>query len=247
MLDNLNLIHMNGRVYDETLGRFLSADPFVVHPTMTQSFNRYSYVQNNPLAWIDPSGFEEIVVTGTKAPDNSGHASDVNTTSPRSTDFLPGRDVGAPTSAEDRDVSMEEVVVCGNCRGPDGPPPFVRGKKYHELAGERWLIFTASKGWGFNVNKITEFDGQGAQIGLLAPDQSIQQLDPSLGPQGNEELVPKIYINEVTGQIQYPGEAVEYGELKPDAVSMPVASDSQQPAIEPQFEEVPVVLEVPAF
>jgi RHS repeat-associated protein len=57
MLDNLNLTHMNGRVYDQITGRFLSADPFVPDPEFTQSFNRYSYVYNNPLTYTDPSGF----------------------------------------------------------------------------------------------------------------------------------------------------------------------------------------------
>jgi len=57
MLDDLGLVHMNGRVYDPGLGRFLSADPFVQAPTETQNFNRYSYVLNNPLSLSDPSGF----------------------------------------------------------------------------------------------------------------------------------------------------------------------------------------------
>jgi hypothetical protein len=48
---------MNGRVYDPSLARFISADPFVQAPGNTQSFNRYSYVFNNPLAHTDPSGF----------------------------------------------------------------------------------------------------------------------------------------------------------------------------------------------
>jgi len=48
---------MNGRVYDAKLGRFLSADPFVQFPNYTQSFNRYSYVLNNPLSLTDPSGY----------------------------------------------------------------------------------------------------------------------------------------------------------------------------------------------
>ena len=56
-LDNVGLIHMNGRVYDPTLGRFLSADPFVQFPESGQSLNRYSYVMNNPLSFSDPSGF----------------------------------------------------------------------------------------------------------------------------------------------------------------------------------------------
>jgi RHS repeat-associated protein len=57
MLDNIGLIHMNGRVYDPNLGRFLSSDPFVQAPSDLQSFNRYTYVFNNPLAYTDPSGY----------------------------------------------------------------------------------------------------------------------------------------------------------------------------------------------
>jgi RHS repeat-associated protein len=57
-LDNLNLIHMNGRVYDPSLGRFISADPFIDGWTGTQGYNRYSYVHNNPLRFLDPSGFK---------------------------------------------------------------------------------------------------------------------------------------------------------------------------------------------
>ncbi|MGR6780109.1 RHS repeat domain-containing protein [Moritella viscosa] len=59
-IEEVGLIHMNGRVYDQELGRFLSADPFVQSPFMTNSFNRYSYVMNNPLKYTDPTGFGEI-------------------------------------------------------------------------------------------------------------------------------------------------------------------------------------------
>jgi RHS repeat-associated protein len=57
MLDNVELIHMNGRVYDPLTGRFISADPFVQEPLFSQSLNRYSYVANNPLSYVDPSGY----------------------------------------------------------------------------------------------------------------------------------------------------------------------------------------------
>lgn len=56
-VDSMGLIHMNGRVYDPVIGRFLSADPFVQDATNSQSLNRYSYVMNNPLSMTDPSGF----------------------------------------------------------------------------------------------------------------------------------------------------------------------------------------------
>ncbi len=56
-LDDLGLVHMNGRVFDPVLGRFSSADPFVDGVSDSQGFNRYSYLTNNPLGGSDPSGF----------------------------------------------------------------------------------------------------------------------------------------------------------------------------------------------
>jgi RHS repeat-associated protein len=56
-LDEVQLIHTNGRLYDPIIGSFLSADPFVQAPTFSQSLNRYSYTLNNPLSLVDPSGF----------------------------------------------------------------------------------------------------------------------------------------------------------------------------------------------
>jgi len=55
-LDEIGLIHMNGRVYDPLLSRFMTADPTVQAPDNLQAYNRYSYVLNNPLGGIDPSG-----------------------------------------------------------------------------------------------------------------------------------------------------------------------------------------------
>jgi hypothetical protein len=48
---------MNGRIYDATLARFMSADPHIQEGALTQSYNRYSYVMNNPLKYSDPSGY----------------------------------------------------------------------------------------------------------------------------------------------------------------------------------------------
>ena len=56
-LDPVGLVHMNGRVYDPELGRFLSADIVVQDVTNLQSWNAYSYVLNNPLSYTDPTGF----------------------------------------------------------------------------------------------------------------------------------------------------------------------------------------------
>ena len=56
-VDSMGIVHMNGRIYDPKLGRFLQADPIVQAPKNSQSLNRYSYVLNNPLSYTDPSGY----------------------------------------------------------------------------------------------------------------------------------------------------------------------------------------------
>jgi RHS repeat-associated protein len=55
---DLGLINMQGRLYDPALGRFLSADPIVGNTAFSQSWNAYSYVNNSPLNFTDPSGFD---------------------------------------------------------------------------------------------------------------------------------------------------------------------------------------------
>jgi RHS repeat-associated protein len=56
-ISGVGLVNMNGRIYDAALGRFLSPDPSVQFVGDLQSFNRYSYVHNNPLSYTDPTGF----------------------------------------------------------------------------------------------------------------------------------------------------------------------------------------------
>lgn len=55
-LQTVGLIHMNGRLYDPKLHRFLQPDNNVQDPYNTQNFNRYGYVLNNPTKYTDPSG-----------------------------------------------------------------------------------------------------------------------------------------------------------------------------------------------
>ena len=59
-LDQLALVHLGGRIYDPITGRMTSADPTIPDPSDAQSFNRFSYVLNNALAYVDPSGFDSV-------------------------------------------------------------------------------------------------------------------------------------------------------------------------------------------
>lgn len=67
-LPEFDLINMNGRMYDPSLGRFLSPDDNVQMPDFSQNFNRYSYCLNNPLKYTDPSGelfgIDDAVICG---------------------------------------------------------------------------------------------------------------------------------------------------------------------------------------
>ncbi len=72
--DEVGLYNYKARLYDPVLGRFLSADSVIPNPGDLQSYNRYSYCNNNPLIYTDPSGhfslgglFESITESVLKA------------------------------------------------------------------------------------------------------------------------------------------------------------------------------------
>lgn len=58
-LDDLSLVHLNGRVYDPMTARFTSPDPTIPDPFDLQSLNRASYVRNSPMDKVDPTGFQD--------------------------------------------------------------------------------------------------------------------------------------------------------------------------------------------
>ncbi len=132
------LDYMHARYCSPVLGRFLSVDP-AKSSVLTQSttWNRYSYVSNNPLRYNDPSGLRQNPVTGGRGI-NSKPANGVfgrirrNSSNPRiglfgrTRRFASGKprphsglDINAPVgtrlfAAEGGTVSLRTNVLAGN-------------------------------------------------------------------------------------------------------------------------------------
>ncbi|MBL7147737.1 MAG: RHS domain-containing protein [Nanoarchaeota archaeon] len=57
--ENTNLLYYGNRFYDSSIGRFTTADTVKGSLGNPQSLNRYSYVLNNPLKYVDLRGNQE--------------------------------------------------------------------------------------------------------------------------------------------------------------------------------------------
>ena len=55
-LPMLSIMDYNARFCDPGIGRFIQPDTIIPSPANPQSWNRYSYVRNDPVMYSDPSG-----------------------------------------------------------------------------------------------------------------------------------------------------------------------------------------------
>jgi RHS repeat-associated protein len=60
-LSDIGLMDYNARFYDPMLGRFTSPDSIIPDPGSVIGYNRYAYVNNNPMIYTDPSGHSPII------------------------------------------------------------------------------------------------------------------------------------------------------------------------------------------
>ena len=68
----LGIYHYGARFYSPKLGRFLSADTIVPGAANPQAYNRYSYANNSPIMYIDPTGHTSACVGANVDPDCNG-------------------------------------------------------------------------------------------------------------------------------------------------------------------------------
>ncbi len=65
-ITGLGVYNYGARFYSPKLGRFLSADTIVPGFANPQNLNRFSYVLNNPLRYVDPTGHRPVEESGGK-------------------------------------------------------------------------------------------------------------------------------------------------------------------------------------
>ncbi|MET1176132.1 RHS repeat-associated core domain-containing protein [Paenibacillus amylolyticus] len=71
MTDANRLYYMRARYYDPKLKRFLNRDVIRGEIQDGQTFNRYAYVNGNPVSYIDPLGLMRCETGGTGNGDNA--------------------------------------------------------------------------------------------------------------------------------------------------------------------------------
>ncbi|MEW2130137.1 RHS repeat-associated core domain-containing protein [Streptomyces sp. NPDC005435] len=81
--DSTGLSVLGARMYDASLGRFISPDA-ITTPYLPQNLNAYSYAINNPVAFTDPSGlcFADVCGVGTPKGNITGKHREIITDGP---------------------------------------------------------------------------------------------------------------------------------------------------------------------
>jgi len=158
-LDAVGMIHMNGRVYDPGAGRFLSRDPFIDGVFNSQGVNGYAYVHNNPLTFIDPSGFCHSETSLCPQPHRREPRVDPGTRNEHDRTTMPGQQ-GATTNAF-TGVNMRALfgwlkVTSRAMRGAAEPDSTVGGttESVAETGStwQYWLTYaTETAGWALVV------------------------------------------------------------------------------------------------
>jgi RHS repeat-associated protein len=63
------IMDYKARFYSPALGRFIQPDNIIPNPWNPQNWNRFSYVTNNPLRYIDPTGHESVCSSSNADPE----------------------------------------------------------------------------------------------------------------------------------------------------------------------------------
>jgi len=112
---------MLARYYGASLGRFLSSDPIDGTLREPQSWNRYAYVDNNPLVFIDPTGMYGI---------------NPNPYNPKGTNPCDGMGPMCTEGSKENEEKREKIDE--TARGYDGSDQWAKDKKKDDFPAGTW-------------------------------------------------------------------------------------------------------------
>lgn len=98
----IKLIDYGARWYSPRLGRFTQPDTIIPNPGNPQTWNRFSYVGNNPINYVDPTGHYEAEFDGGGCADDPNDPTDCLVTDvyPKSYGCLAGYVIGSERAKE---------------------------------------------------------------------------------------------------------------------------------------------------
>ena len=177
--DSTGLYFYDARYYDAALGRFISPDTIVPDPGNPQDFNRYTYANNNPILYNDPTGhfgFKSIKKGFKKVSnflkDKLGPVGFVlAAVTIQRWDFITGT-AFLTQSKEGRYVLAGEIIVatavatyyCGGC----GAAPYLQGALAGELSLGTTGGLSAARNGGDISKGVLFGTATGAVVGAIS-------------------------------------------------------------------------------
>ncbi|MCA9463715.1 MAG: RHS repeat-associated core domain-containing protein [Nitrospira sp.] len=192
--DSTGLYFYEARYYDAALGRFISPDTIVPDPGNPQDFNRYTYANNNPILYNDPTGhfgFKSIKKGFKKVSnflkDKLGPVGFVlAAVTIQRWDFITGT-AFLTQSKEGRYVLAGEIIVatavatyyCGGC----GAAPYLQGALAGELSLGTTGGLSAARNGGDISKGVLFGTATGAIVGGISGGvlDTFKLIDPATG------------------------------------------------------------------
>jgi len=169
--------YYGARYYDPALGRFTSADSIIPDLTNPQALNRYTYVLDNPLKYIDPTGNYGSDTSSSDSNDYHGRHSSTETTG-----FT-----ADPSSSANSSISTEVQTFGDHLAEFLSAPMSVWEKRISYSVGGNLGIFGVN--WNSNKSTTTTFTLNTPQLGAgVQFCLDISELAPSTPSSG----VPRI-------------------------------------------------------
>jgi RHS repeat-associated protein len=168
--DPTGLTHLGARYYDPSLGRFTSLDPLIAHGD-TQQMHGYTYANNNPILYSDPTGL--FFIEDTNGAGMKGFVTKTSTGATNITVTGTGSNRNSGTPPE----SMAAIVV-GTKAGYDNYVKDIFDGMITTIK-DPWLAFTAlhdERRYWSNYYTGQSYHAVGADIGMICVLTGICQI-----------------------------------------------------------------------